>query len=204
MREIFRLTMCRRAQTPILDGIDRIEEMVSTLFVAIPPNQGLIQLSPPGSSCLRETNATGSHQTTTLNKRTLTAKARRLDTSWESWGLRGSLSKTTKGSYTHYSVGFTIALPLARILGSYALTGVISIRSCPLAGNLFTFRHPSYFAMARLLDDDHPFFIACRNGDLAAVRVMLQSGEGRPTDIDCSGDGPLVVCSKAVAKALSS
>lgn len=186
----------------MINGIERIEQMVSALVVAIPSSSTQGQLPASTSSSTSNSITMPSRQSKTVAQRILAASYWRLGRSWESWGLRGSMSKTTRASYTDYTVGFTVPLPLARILGSYAFTGSLSLRSCPLAGNLFTFRHPSYFATARVLEDDHPFLQACLYGDLAVVQAMLQGGKGRPTDIDKDGNGPLWVCSKLFAEAV--
>lgn len=111
----------------------------------------------------------------------------------ESWGFRGACVTTKQGYHTDYSMSFSMSLPLARILGSYALTGCLSLRSTPLCRSSFTFRHPSYFAVARVVDEDHPFISACRDGDMETVRFMLRSGEGRPTDVTAKGKTPLFV-----------
>ena len=76
--------------------------------------------------------------------------------------------------------------------GSHVLQGNLSV-SVPRQ-NTLTLRHPSYFTVARVLDDSHPFFEACRSNDAAAVRDMLRNGEGRPTDEDSEGYGALWVC----------
>lgn len=59
--------------------------------------------------------------------------------------------------------------------------------------NTLTLRHPSYLAVGRILDFSHPFFEACRFNDVVVIREMLRNGEGRPTDEDPNGFGPLWV-----------
>jgi ankyrin repeat protein len=113
--------------------------------------------------------------------------------SWEAskmlqaWGIRGSVVKSTQGHSTEYDFGFNAHLPLAWLFGSYALRGQLSIRKSSLVSNKFTPRHHSYFTVARVLEDSHPFFGACHSNDVATVRTMLSSGEGRPTDVDADG-----------------
>lgn len=115
----------------------------------------------------------------------------------ESWGFRGAYVTTKQSYHTDYIMNLSVSLPLARILGNYALTGCLSLRSTPLCRSSFTFRHPSYFAVARLVDGNHPFISACRHGDLETVRFMLRSGEGRPTDMTAEGKTPLFVSQSA-------
>jgi hypothetical protein len=107
--------------------------------------------------------------------------------------LRASLITSKKGPKYEYNIDFSVSLPLARILGGYALTGRLSLESMPLFGTAFTFRHPSYFAVARVVDTYHPFMMACMQGDLETVRSMVRSGEGRPTDVDADGWTPMHV-----------
>ena len=109
---------------------------------------------------------------------------------WEPWGLRGSLVATKAGPHTDYNINFSVPLPLARILGSYALTGCLSLSIYP---STLSFRHPSYFAVARVVDGDHPFMLACYTGDVETLRVMLRSGEGRPSDVTSNGKTPMAV-----------
>jgi hypothetical protein len=183
----------RRAQTPILDGLDRIEQMVSTLVIALPAS---VPVAPAMLSTFTA-NTTGNTPAHTgfgfASKRTFVTFPWTTGKVWENLGVRGAIITTQKGYHTDYNITFSISLPLARILGSYALIGCLSLRSTPLCRNYLTFRHPSYFAVARVVDRYHPFMLACQNGDLKTVRFMLRSGEGRPTDRDVVGFTPLYV-----------
>lgn len=114
-----------------------------------------------------------------------------LGTSWQSWGLHGRVIKTTRGQATDYNITIKMHLPLAWWFGSNILKGELAV-SFPRQITL-TLRHPSYFAMARVLEDSHPFWEACRTNDFGTVRGMLRSGEARPTDEDASGCGALWV-----------
>lgn len=165
--------------------------MVSTLVVALPgPAPVASVTSSTSATAVSIGSRTGFGPTA---RRSLMKSPWQLNNSWAPWGLRGSLITTKIGPYTDYDVSFSISLPLARILGSYALTGCLSLRSVPLCRSALTFRHPSYFAVARVVDKTHPFMLACRNGDIEAVRLMLRSGEGRPTDITAKGSTPMFV-----------
>lgn len=187
----FALSIRRRAQTPILDGLDGIEQMVSTLVIALPASH------PAASASLPTANTAGNTAAHTrpasASKTSLVTSPWRSGRSLESWGLRGAFITTKQGYYVDYSISFSVSLTLAQILGSYALTGCLSLRSTPLCRNSFTFRHPSYFAVARILDEDHPFMSACWKGDAETVRFMLRSGEGRPTDQTSDGRTPMAV-----------
>jgi hypothetical protein len=47
--------------------------------------------------------------------------------------------------------------------------------------------------MARIVEENHPFLMACKDGDIETVRFMLRSGEGRPTDMTVGGQTPMEV-----------
>lgn len=116
-----------------------------------------------------------------------------LNKSWSTWGLTGTMLTTKEGPYTGYRINFSLISPLANIFGGYALKVSLALRTTPSCRNVLTFRHPSYFAVARICEENHPFMHACRVGDLMAVRSMLRSGEGRPTDVTAGGQWPLLV-----------
>ena len=162
--------------------------MVSTLVVALPASAP----AAPATSPNLTTDTTGK-PLTLASKSTLVISSRTTGKGWEDLGVRGAIITTQEGYHTDYNITFSISLPLAQILGSYALTGCLSLRSTPLCRNYLTFRHPSYFAVARVVDRHHPFMLACQNGDLKTVRFMLRSGEGRPTDRDVVVFTPLYV-----------
>jgi hypothetical protein len=122
----------------------------------------------------------------------------KLSKSWATWGLRGSFVAIKGGEYTDSNIQFSISLPLARLLGNYALTGCLSLRSASYCQSALTFRHPSYFAVARVFDQSHPFMHACAMGDVKAIRSMLRSGEGRPTDVTSQCYTPLSVSTNLV------
>lgn len=116
-----------------------------------------------------------------------------LNKGWESRGLHGSVIKSTHGKSTDYNVTFKVNLPLAWLFGSYALIGELSLRTDSIRQNTLTLRHPSYLTVARVLPATHPFLQALRKNDEATVRVMLRTGEGRPTDVDSDGHNCLYV-----------
>jgi hypothetical protein len=185
------LICCRRAQTPILEGLDRIEQMVSTLVIALPASAPAAPATP--SVIVAPGNILPYSGSGITVRRTVVSRPWRLAKRWVPWGLRGSLVTTRKGPNYEYNINFSVSLPLARILGGYAFTGCLSLESMPIFGTAFTFRHPSYFAVARVVGDRHPFIIACEDGDVETVRTMLRSGEGRPTDVTADGWTPMGV-----------
>lgn len=73
------------------------------------------------------------------------------------------------------------------------LVMTVSVRTFPLCPLNLSLRHESSLALARVLDNDHKFLVACDRGDLLAVRRMLKDGEGRPTDIEARNWTPLAV-----------
>jgi hypothetical protein len=168
--------------------------MVSTLVIALPASTPAVPATP--SVYVAAGNNTPCSGAGAASRRTLASKPWTLAGRWEPWGLRGSLITFRKGTNYEYNIKFSISSPLARILGRYALTGCLSLESMSLFGNAFTFRHPSYFAVARVVDRSHPFMTACRHGDVETVRFMLRSGEGRPTDVTATGRTPMGVSRK--------
>lgn len=182
-----KLISYRRAQTPILDGLDRIERMVSTLVVAQP---AFAPLTPAKTFIFTAAGNTVSRVGPRSTVTRVTSHPWILGRSWEPWGVRGSLTATKAGPHTDYNINFSVPLPLAGILGSYALTGCLSLSFCR---STLSFRNPSYFTVARIVDDDHPFMLACCTGDVETLRVMLRSGEGRPADMTSNGKTPMAV-----------
>jgi hypothetical protein len=165
--------------------------MVSTLVIALPASVPVAAATPSVMVTPEKTIPyTGSGTTV---RRTVVSKPWTLAESLEPWGLRGSFITSKKGSKYEYNIKFSVSLPLARILGGYALTGCLSLESVSLFGTAFTFRHPSHFAVARVVDNYHPFMTACVIGDVETIRFMLRSGEGRPTDVTADGRTPMEV-----------
>jgi hypothetical protein len=91
----------------------------------------------------------------------------------------------------HIKEGVQFRLPLAWWFGAHILKGELAM-SIPRQ-NTLTLRHPSYLAIGRVLDFSHPFFKACKSNDVVVIREMLRNGDGRPTDEDPNGYGPLRV-----------
>jgi hypothetical protein len=157
--------------------------MVASLATA-PISRAAVSLPHVG---ILATNATGTV------KRTLRWKPISLRDNWTSWGVRYSLIPTSQGPYRDYCVAMQISVPLAYILGRYMFVMAVSIRTFPLCPMNLSLRHGSSFALARVLDNDHKFLVACDRGDLIAVRSMLQDGQGHPNDIGDRNWTPLTV-----------
>jgi hypothetical protein len=165
--------------------------MLSTLVIANPASSSV---TPATSSVYIAAGSTTPYAGIgAVARRTLTSEPWTLAKRWVPWGLRGSLISYKKGPNYEYNISFSVSLPLARILGGNALTGCLSLESMPLFGTALTFRHPSYFAVARVVGRRHPFMKACKWGDVETVRFMLRSGEGRPTDVTARGQTPMYV-----------
>jgi hypothetical protein len=163
--------------------------MVSTLVIALPASALAVPATPPVMAAAPG-NITSYAGSGAAVRGTLIST---LAKSWASWGLRGSLITSQKGPNNEYNINFSVSLPLARILGGYAFIGCLSLESMPLFGTALMFRHPSYFAVARVVDDCHPFMTACEQDDVDTVRLMLRNGEGRPTDMTAKGRTPMQV-----------
>lgn len=171
----------------MLEGFDRLEEMILT-------TQTSTAHPGPSSSTAQAMSRASSTQLlpNTFSKRTVTDLWMLAD-SWGNWGISAVLITSSKDRCTDRDLSFRVTLPLNWLFGNYALTGSLSWRTFPLCRNQFSFRHPSYFALARVVSDDHPFIVACFDGDLDTVRFMLRSGEGRPTDVTARGKSPMWV-----------
>jgi hypothetical protein len=190
------LLQAEETQRILSVGFAEMRQMFSGLTITHPSNFPSTAASRTGSGS-SPIQASSSTITSDPKARTAsqTAMMRKFDAkSWEagkllqSWGIRGAVVKSsTQGGSTDYDFGFNTRLPLAWLFGSYALRGQLSLGKNSLVPNTFTLRHPSYFTVARVLDELHPFLAACRSNDITVVRTMLSNGEGRPTDMDAKG-----------------
>jgi hypothetical protein len=167
--------------------------MVSTLVAAVPSHANTALPSPP----ILTANVVQQSKSKVLARRVLVTGPWKTSQRWESWGFRMSQFKTMQGHNTDCTINFSISLPLAHIPGSYVLTGSLQLRSTPSCRNSFSFRHPSYLGVSRVLDVHHPFIIACCKGDAITVWMMLQSGEGCLTDMTLRGETPMRVGEKS-------
>lgn len=134
---------------------------------------------------------TARSQSTSAVKRIFGGISWEASSTWQSWGLHGKVIRSTKGAATDYDIAFSFRLPLAWWFGAHVLKGELAM-SIPRQ-NTLTLRHPSYLAIGRVLDFSHPFFRACKSNDVVVIREMLRNGDGRPTDEDPNGYGPLRV-----------
>ena len=112
---------------------------------------------------------------------------------WAALGINGSLIPVSEGAHRDYAFAMQIPVPLASIVGKYALLMSVSVRTFPLCPMTFKILDGSSLAVARVLDIEHPFLKACDQGDLIAVRTMLGTGEGRPSDVSSDSWSPLTV-----------
>ena len=145
--------------------------------------------SPPFSPPTQQISA---HTlSTSAVKRVFGGVSWKASSTWQSWGIHGKVTWSTKGAATDYDLAFSIRLPLSWWFGAHILKGELGM-SVPRQ-NTLTLRHPSYLAVGRVLDTSHPFFRACRLNDVVLIREMLRSGEWRPTDEDPDGYSPLWV-----------
>lgn len=174
-----------------------MKQMFSTITTKAPLPASPLLLSkseptplPSGSAASASLSTARNHQTTAV-RRVAKGFVWQASSAWKSWGLTGTVIKSTKGASIDYDVAISLQLPMAWWFGSHVLKGEMGM-SFPRQ-NTLTLRHPSYFTVARVLDYSHPFLLACQSNDVAVVREMLRNGEGRPTDEDPEGDGPLWV-----------
>lgn len=183
-----------------MQQMDTTQRMLTLGFAQMKQMFSGVAMSNPTPSRLPgppQHKPAGTHQAVSVSMNS-TVRRTYEDNGWEkhdsrpSLGLHSRIIKSTQGRSTDYDFGFRFNLPLAWLFGSYALTGQLGIRTSPRQ-NTLTLRHPSYLTVARVLEDSHPFLQAFRNDDLAAIRSMLLSGEGRPTDIDRQGRGCIYV-----------
>lgn len=172
-----------RGQCSTLSGIGEIKSMITGLSSGF-------RTQPGGSEAESEVPALRVSKTT---KRVLRYKPVSLEDDCASWGVRYSLIPTSQGPYRDYCIAMQISTPLARILGRFMLVMTVSVRTIPLCPLNLSLRNGSSLALARVLDNDHKFLVACNRGDLLAVRRMLKNGEGPPTDIGARNWTPLPV-----------
>lgn len=99
----------------------------------------------------------------------------------------------TEGAHRDYSFAIQVPVPLAWIVGRYALLMSVSVRTFPLCPMTFKVLDGSSLAVARVLEENHSFIQACDRGDLIAVRTFLSSGEGRANDVCGDNWSPLTV-----------
>ncbi|KAF2716492.1 ankyrin [Polychaeton citri CBS 116435] len=104
-------------------------------------------------------------------------------------GVRYTVVSTKQGAHSDYHIALSASIPFLNVLGHYMLMVTMSIRTFPL----YTFRAcvESSLSVARVISKDSPFFTACTNGDVLAVRKMLVSGQGRLSDVDEDNWTPL-------------
>lgn len=108
-------------------------------------------------------------------------------------GVQGSLLPFAGHGFVDYDLAMQVQLPLVAVIGKYAVTVSLSARKFSACPWKITTRHPSSFALARIVAENSDFMLACHRGDLLAVRDMLDSGSGRPTDITSKSWNPMTV-----------
>lgn len=113
---------------------------------------------------------------------------------WTFFGIQGSVIPTVQGACRDYSFAMFAKLPFTPIIGKYALLISVAVRTFPLCPFSYRLLGGSNLTVARIVDNDSPFMKACDDGNLIAVRSMLQSGQGRPSDITDQNWNPLTVC----------
>lgn len=116
-----------------------------------------------------------------------------LGSSWAAIGVNGSLIPTEYGRYWDYCLAMQLCLPLAQSVLPYAFLMSLSVRTFPQCPGKFKFLEGGNITFARVLRDDDAFILACKDGDIDAVRVMLRNGQGRATDIVAKNWNPLAV-----------
>ncbi|GAB7322040.1 hypothetical protein MBLNU13_g03089t2 [Cladosporium sp. NU13] len=174
----------RETQQLLTVGFTEMKQMFSTITTNAPLPASPLLLSKseptplPSCSAASTSLSTARNHPTTAVRRVAKGFVWQASSAWKSWGLTGTVIKSTKGASIDYDVAISLQLPMAWWFGSHILKG----------------------EMARVLDYSHPFLLACQSNDVAVVREMLRNGEGRPTDEDPEGDGPLwyAVCHDSI------
>lgn len=134
--------------------------------------------------------------------RQVTRKSWTTGTAYAAFGVNASLIPIDEGMHRDYACAMQIPMPLSRIVGKYALLMSVSIRTFPLCPMTFRILDGSNLAIARILSPIHPFMEACDRGDLIAVRTMLQTGEGRASDITEDNWSPLTVSAQQCGRTI--
>lgn len=172
-----------------MNSLERIEHMVTALTATVSSYASTTSTLPP----ILAADVIRLARSKILTKHVIATSPWTSSQKWQDWGFRMSRLTTTRGHDTDRIWHISISLPLTRIVGRYALNIGLLLRSTYSCRNTISIRHPSYFAVSRIVDDNHPFIVACALGDLSVVRAMLQSGEGRLTDATSTGDTPMKV-----------
>lgn len=122
---------------------------------------------------------------------------------WLILGINGGLIPTIQGPYRDYFLAMQVSMPLLWLAGHHILTMSLSVRTFPLYRYHFRFLPGTSLALSRVVSKSDPFMDACDRGDLLAVREMLRSGRGRPSDVtdgELQNWTPLAVSSPAFPK----
>jgi hypothetical protein len=189
----------------LIAGFAETKQMFSTMMITAPLSgphwpPSVLTTSPLSPGLVASTPVLiAQDQRATAVRRIHEGVAWKTSSTWQSWGLHGTVIKSTRGQPTDYNVVIRLHLPVAWWFSSHVLNGKLTVSV--LRQNTLTLRHPSYFAVAYVLDFSHPFFEACRSNDVAVVREMLRNGEGRPTDVNPRGYGPFWVRARQVCSA---
>lgn len=171
-----------------LSALEKTEQLRVTL---VEPRRALSEQHVlPACTC------TGGQSPSTLERqaRSLRSTPWSTGSNWSRVGIKGSLVPTKGTGFVDYDLAIQVKVPMAFLIGEYAISMSLSARTFPASPYKLTTRHPSSFGLARIVEEDNQFMTSCSRGDLLAVRWMLSNGEGRPTDITSKNWNPMTVC----------
>ena len=166
----------------MLTGVDGLKTAIAGTSNGTKEKEDLISSTSNGLDSPRQTEG-----------RRLDSEPWSLGSNWADFGVNGSFVSTTQGAHRDHFLAIQVSLPLSRIVGPCALIMSVSVRTFPLCPGNFKLLHGSSLALARVVEEDDPFMVACDRGDLITVRSMLQNGQGRPTDVITRNRTPLTV-----------
>lgn len=184
-----RLTIRSHGQFRLLDGQNRVLEKVDEV-------RDIVRRDPldVGSTAeIDSAHGSGPLEKGALKRRRLVWTPWSLGSNWAALGVSGSLIPTEYGRYWDYSIAMQLCMPAAQSYLPYAFLMSVSVRTYPRSPYRFRFLRGGNIGIARLLEEDHPFIVACGDGDVEAVRTMLRTGEGRADDIVARNWHPLAV-----------
>lgn len=164
--------------------LDRVENIEATLSI----------LAKEDKRNSRSSESLSGRLQVQRSQRRLQSEPWSLHSRWAQLGIDSTFIATTQNNFRDYLWAMKIHIPLSRIVGPFMLVMSVSVRTFPLCPGQFKFLPGSSLAMARNVSNDHPFVLACDEGDLLTVRTMLQNGQGRTSDVVEANWTPLSVC----------
>lgn len=189
------LPIYSRGSSLTLSGIDEVKSSTSSGFDDLKSLLSTrLATNLPGVPTLPNTPANEVTKRARPGRR-LKSAPRSLSQLWAIIGVDGDCIATLSQDHVDHALSLRIGMPLLRMTSPYILTISFVVRTLPMDPWALAFSG-GRCALARLVPTSHPFMAACQRGDVVDVRKMLQSGEGRLSDVDERQRTPLAVSRK--------